>query len=82
MKRKILKKSMSILMIIFTLIAYINPIIHAKEIGDSAKLKSIGNCHRNVEFRFDSGWSVIKCDYIGYTEGNNTYPAYCIRHRL
>ena len=26
------------------------------------------------------GWSVIKCHYIGYKDGSNTYPAYCIKH--
>lgn len=26
------------------------------------------------------GWSVIKCHYIGYKDGSNVYPAYCIKH--
>lgn len=56
--------------------------IFAIEIGDSAKLKSIGNCNRNVEFKFDSGWSTIKCDFIAYSVGDTNYPAYCIRHRI
>lgn len=80
MVKKSKRRIMSILMILITLFSSLQNIILAKEIGDSAKLKSIVHCNRNVEFKFDSGWSVIKCDYIGYVDGKNTYPAYCILH--
>lgn len=77
---KLNKKIIYIFMIIIILFSNLQNIVLAKEIGDSAKLKSIGHCNRNVEFKFSSGWSTIKCDYIGYTDGGKNYPAYCVLH--
>lgn len=80
MLKKSKKKIIYIFMIIIILFSNLQNIVLAKEIGDSAKLKSIGHCNRNVEFKFSSGWSTIKCDYIGYTDGGKNYPAYCVLH--
>lgn len=80
MLKKSKKKIIYIFMIIMALFSNLQNVILAKEIGDSAKLKSVGHCNRNIEFKFDSGWSIVKCDYIGYVDGKNTYPAYCILH--
>ena len=82
MLKKNIKKLMAIIMILIIFISNIQSIVMAKEIGDSAKLKKIGVCHTNIQFKFSSGWSDVKCHYIGYTDGGNTYPAYCISHGL
>ena len=82
MIKKNIKKIMAVIMLIIISISNIQSIVMAKEIGDSAKLKKIGVCHTNIQFKFSSGWSDVKCHYIGYTDGGNTYPAYCISHGL
>ena len=82
MLKKNIKKLMAIIMILIIFIGNIQNIVLAKQIGDSAKLKKIGDCHTNIQFKFSSGWSDVKCHYIGYTDGGNTYPAYCISHGL
>lgn len=82
MLKKNIKKLMAIIMILIIFIGNIQNIVLAKGIGDSAKLKKIGDCHTNIQFKFSSGWSDVKCHYIGYTDGGNTYPAYCISHGL
>ena len=82
MLKKNIKKLMAIIMVLIIFIGNIQNIVLAKQIGDSAKLKKIGDCHTNIQFKFSSGWSDVKCHYIGYTDGGNTYPAYCISHGL
>ena len=52
----------------------------AATFGDTAKLQSVGACHRNLEFKFSVGWSTVKCNYIAYIEDGKKYPAYCILH--
>ena len=82
MLKKNVKKILAIIILVIIAISNIQSIVMAKQIGDSAKLKKIGDCNTNVQFKFSSGWSDIKCHYIGYTEGGKTYPAYCISHGL
>lgn len=81
MLKKINKKIMAIFLILLISFGYIpQNILTAATLGDSAKLQSVGACNRNVQFKFSSGWSDIKCDYIAYIENNKRYPAYCILH--
>ena len=82
MLKKNIKKILAILMLLIIAISNMQGIVMAKEIGDSAKLVKIGDCNLNVQFKFDSGWSDIKGHYIGYSDGGNIYPAYCISHGL
>lgn len=79
---KINKKIIISLMILITMLSSLQNIVLAKDIGDSSRLVSMGNCNRNIEFKFSSGWGDVICHYIGYTDGGNTYPAYCISHGL
>lgn len=79
---KIKKKIIAILMLLMTLFGSIQNVALAKEIGDSAYLKSLGNCNSNLEFKFDSGWSTVICHFVTYTEGGKNYPAYCISHGI
>jgi len=81
MFKRIIKKVIALILILFNLLGYIpTNISTAATFGDSAKLESQGKCRRNVEYKFSVGWSEVKIDYIAYVENGVKYPAYCILH--
>lgn len=80
MKRKMIKKIVSLLLLVITILSNFQGIVSATLIGGTKGLKSNGECRKNVEFNFDTGWATIECDYICYQEGNTKKPAYCISH--
>lgn len=81
MFKRIIKKVIAFILILFNLMGYMPTNISiAATIGDSTKLESQGKCRRNVEYKFSVGWSEVKIDYIAYVENGVKHPAYCILH--
>lgn len=80
MQLKTIKKVLSMILIIITLLSNFQGIVSAALIGGTKGLTSHGECRRNIEFKFDTGWGDIICDYICYKEGKSVKPAYCISH--
>ncbi len=79
-QNKKVQKILATILLIITLLSNFQGIALAKLVGGNKNLTSVGACRRNIEFKFSTGWSDVKCDYIAYKSGNKNYPAYCITH--
>lgn len=79
-QNKRVQKILATILLIITILSNFQGIALAKLVGGNKNLTSVGACRRNIEFKFSTGWSDVKCDYIAYKSGNKNYPAYCITH--
>lgn len=80
MQRKTINKILATILLIITLLSNFQGIVSAALVGGTKGLVSNGQCRENIQFKFDTGWGDIICDYICYKEGSTVKPAYCITH--
>lgn len=78
-----MKKTNKIIAIVILVLLFFssfqNIIYGATEIS-KASLTVIQESDSQIQFKFSSGWGNVRTNYIGYREGGNVYPAYCISH--
>lgn len=77
-KRKIMKKIVSILLLVITLIPNFSSVF-AASIGQSADIVSLRECEQHINFRASNGnTGPVTADFVGYYENGQFYPAYCL----
>ena len=79
-KNKRIQKIFSSIILAIILLTNFQNIAMAKLVGGNKNLTSLGPCRQNIEYKFSTGWSEVKCDYIAYKSNGKNYPAYCITH--
>ena len=77
--KKIYSKITAILMLITILFSSFSNVVMATDIS-SANLTTIQDSESHIQFRYDSGWTNVRTNYIGYRANGTIYPAYCISH--
>lgn len=70
-----------VILVLLLFSSFQNIILGVTEIT-KANLTIIQNISSQIQFKFSSGWTNVRTNYIGYNENGNTYPAYCISHGL
>ena len=73
------KKIIAMLLLVITLFSSCSNIVYATEIN-RANLTTIQDSDSHIQFKYASGWTNVRTNYIGYQENGKIYPAYCISH--
>lgn len=77
--KKVLKRSVAIVMLLTMLFSIFSNIANATEIS-SAYLTNCGDCGRHLQYWKDEigDWSYIITTFVAYNENGVQYPAYCL----
>ena len=76
------KKIISFFMLMIILVSTFQNIVAAATVIDKANLKKDHAIDTNVEFYDGTQWFELECQYVCYTTGGKSYPAYCVSHGL
>ena len=74
------KRIIALILLAITLFSSFSNCVYAIEIN-KANLTTIEDSDSQIQFKYDSGWTNVRTNYIGYRENGKIYPAYCISHR-
>ena len=61
------KKIIAMLLLVITLFSNCSNIVYATEIN-RANLTTIQDSDSHIQFKYDSGWTNVRTNYIGYQE--------------
>ena len=73
-------KIIAVVMLVLLLFSSFQNVIYAATEISKANLTTIQDSDSQIQFKYSSGWTNVRTNYIGYYEGGNVYPAYCISH--
>ena len=77
-KRKSMKKIVSILLLMITLISNFSSVF-AVSVGQSVDIVSLRECEQHINFRASNGnVGPVTANFVGYYENGKFYPAYCL----
>lgn len=84
MRNKIIKKSVSIFMLLIILLSSISNIVLAETEINEAYIEDKGDCGLHLQYWKESAgvWSYIVCHYVSYNKDGKEYPAYCLQQDL
>ena len=75
-------KIIAVVMLILLLFSSFQNVIYAATEISKANLTTIQDSDSQIQFKYDSGWTNVRTNYVGYRENGKVYPAYCISHGL
>ena len=73
-------KIIAIVMLVLLFFSSFQNIIYGATEISKANLTTIQDSDSQIQFKYSSGWTNVRTNYIGYYEGGHVYPAYCISH--
>ena len=82
MKKGKKRKLIAFMLLVLTLFMSVNNLVYAVTEISKANLTTIQDSDSQIQFKYDSGWTNVRTNYVGYRENGKVYPAYCISHGL
>jgi len=82
MKKGKKRRLIALVLLVLTLFMSVNNLVYAVTEISKANLTTIQDSDSQIQFKYASGWTNVRTNYVGYRENGKVYPAYCISHGL